>query len=241
MDEGCSRLGTSLNPSQSYHSATSISPLSILSNVAASTPRVFPGKPQDNSQHRQSNIPAESDKENLSSVPPVPITAPVPVLYACLGKEALKSILSIGVEEEERTLEEPTPQVHMFTENTNIAHSSAIIHTTYEGHFMGSNAEVPQEMAAVMARPAATTQRNPVSTTQKATPIAIRPISPSTLMALTEPCLMEWCTLPIKEDAETETAFRVSEEARYQLALGQSFYAYNRSTVEQSGPNLWGY
>ncbi|CAA7260521.1 unnamed protein product [Cyclocybe aegerita] len=241
MNEERSHRNRLPNLAQQYQTATSISPLLILSNAAVSTPRILSRHTQDPQNNR--SISTESDKENLSVVPPVPITAPVPVLYASLGKEALKSILSIGDEgtEEGHTLEESTPQAHIFTENTNIVHSSATIQTSYERCFMENNTETLQEKATVIARPTAVTQRTPVPTRQQGTPIVIRPISPSTLMALTDPCLMEWCTLPIKEDAETEAAFRVSEEALYQLTLAQGFYACNWTNMKPSGPNLWGY
>ncbi len=59
---------------------------------AASIPKAPPGAQQKSTRN--------SDKENTNTARRVPISAPVPVWCASLGKNALKSILEVGEEGE---------------------------------------------------------------------------------------------------------------------------------------------
>lgn len=74
---------------------------------------------------------------------------------------------------------------------------------------------------------------NSKQTTPGRSKLIIRPISPSTLMALTEPCLMAWCTTFDGNLAEPSPAAY--------LPLQSSYYNNCADTKSNTVYNAWGY
>lgn len=84
------------------------------------------------------------------------------------------------------------------------------------------------------------TEEQEDGSTNQAT-VAIRPITPSTLMALTEPCLMAWCLdtgADSKQIAPTNTTNLGPE---YNPAFFAEGHIDNSYILETTTCNLWGY
>ncbi|KAF9478121.1 hypothetical protein BDN70DRAFT_944382 [Pholiota conissans] len=128
----------------------------------------------------------ESNEENNPSG--MPITAPVPLSYATRGKAAYQSILSVGDEDSlvYESQEHVQPTSEHLGPNENMTNSSVL----------------PTDMQLFqwqedLRRAAANQATQSQQTVQPS--MIIRPISASTLIALTEPCLMKWCLDPDSE------------------------------------------
>ncbi|KAF4620502.1 hypothetical protein D9613_000922 [Agrocybe pediades] len=150
----------------------------------------------------------------------VHITAPLPLSYAVRGKGAYKSILSVGEEDEE--------ELNSSDKTLTFPHQ----HIEY-----GELATTPGQVIYHDLN-----QEEVRITTQDSD---IRPITPSTLIALTEPCLMAWCYDP---NFDIEIPGDVAQPSIVPAHVPIAFENTLQETQQQdiqfdvvTKPNDWGY
>ncbi|KAG6888398.1 hypothetical protein C0995_008638 [Termitomyces sp. Mi166 len=153
----------------------------------------------------------ESERTSSSPGSPIPIATPVPLPYSARSSEVLESMIS-GPKEtitQSLTLAEKLEREHA---------------TSPDSFFKVQDEDLSTEHDSI--QPAA---ENPASSQAVFRPI--RPVSPSTLIALTEPCLMAWSTrLPLKPLPALLSTTPTRQGARISSA-----------SAIHSGCNNWGY
>jgi hypothetical protein len=195
-----------------------------------------------------------SSKETAHIAGTLPISAPVPVRYASLGKDALRSILEMRDAGKDILYAHYKPhRIHselflslslcFYAESSSVEDNQA--HTVDENPEPDAAAAAPTNQLGgrlIAGSHNAHVQGGGMAAEPK---MVIRPITPSTLMALTEPCLMAWCYAEDGADsdpkshsgfagvgASSETA-RTREEDCY---VGLE-YMYETGRMR----NVWGY
>ncbi|KAF8161359.1 hypothetical protein B0H34DRAFT_796164 [Crassisporium funariophilum] len=151
---------------------------------------------------------AVSDKENTC----IAVVAPVPLPHAARSKAALRTMMSFGEEGKGQPAQE-LARIHLCDDMAENILTSA------------------PEGSHLLSADVIDTRRH-VPTSQ----MVIRPISASTLMALTEPCLMAWCDFP-NEDMAVPDHSAVDFPPK---ASAQTFHA-NSKNMASSVCNSWGY
>ncbi|KIM40380.1 hypothetical protein M413DRAFT_178434 [Hebeloma cylindrosporum] len=169
------------------------SPLQTLADVAASGQGM-------NDAYRFAL--GEKEKENIPVA--VPITAPVPLSYAVRGKSALRSILAMGEEEEVGVLWDDPPavrdseqEIYAAIYNSRFEVQKTVQGNEHQVYAPISNTRFQDAAFQPIPGPGIEVQPNNQGFWNPGCPrppMIIRPITPSTLMALTEPCLMAWCS-----------------------------------------------
>ncbi|KAF8806611.1 hypothetical protein BYT27DRAFT_7257317 [Phlegmacium glaucopus] len=138
------------------------------------------------------NLPISLPQNSLSDMLPLeivanslrtlPVAAPVPVPHATRTKAALRTMLSFGDKDKEDTLDSSAAG------GESLKKTDARTQADLDNHVHHPNIEAAMDYNVL-----ANTGKSEQTTTGQSK-LVIRPISPSTLMALTEPCLMAWCT-----------------------------------------------
>ena len=179
----------------------------------------------------------------------LPVAAPVPILHATLTKAALRSMMSFEdkgniyripltkklnwhgryLQDKENVIYNNSAGGHG-SEHLNVTVNDArITRVDFDNHRLPVNSMNCNALV------------NSVNSNQTATGVVtgrsklvIRPISPSTLMALTEPCLMDWCTAL---DDESLVKPCPSADLPLQISDHSNFVDKKNKTV----CNAWGY
>jgi hypothetical protein len=137
---------------------------------------------------------------------PLPVAAPVPVLHAAVTKATLRTMMSF--DDKGRIYYTPLTKKLNWHGRYLQGKENDIYNNSADGSeplkITGTRTRVDLDnhgprinRQAPMNRNALVNSGNTKQTTTEVTggsKLIIRPISPSTLMALTEPCLMAWCT-----------------------------------------------
>ncbi|PPQ93858.1 hypothetical protein CVT25_013567 [Psilocybe cyanescens] len=188
-------------------------------------------------------------KENVSTQSDgISITAPVPLSYAVRGKEALKSILSIGEDNEDEEVDsDSTAQKQnepvtvegsqVFKDESSNALPEIEITAPMPGPILPIFPifDIPQEQALANDQPW------PTATTALPKRPFVRSISSSTLMALTEPCLMAWCYDP-DFDLNVRPQYSSMNAQVYNLSSVPVVYdAPTNMDYVMPSQNVWGY
>ncbi|KAF8963606.1 hypothetical protein BDZ97DRAFT_1758452 [Flammula alnicola] len=226
MDQGVPNWGRihSKGPFDAGDMAHILQPLAVIPSNRNSASSPFPALYSSELLQRGSHF-SGSNKENDPQA--MTITAPVPLSYAVRSKAALRSILSVGDEDEVA----PEEGVN----NMNLNQESAEFEITHPER----TSNWPQGIRFAMMD---AEQIDPGSKQTTQPGMIIRPISPSTLMALTEPCLMAWCSAP-DSDLPISTA-RVSQmtSIQYHPTPDTRRTLYGDTQNMASNPlNSWGY
>ncbi|KAF9529745.1 hypothetical protein CPB83DRAFT_852106 [Crepidotus variabilis] len=168
----------------SEHSSTQR--VTTLSTIHQSTLHTFSAsderKQTDGSLDNHSSVNTNSSgKENKPIEAYLPISAPIPISHSALGKDAFKSILLAGEEEEK----EPEQEMDAHISGTGLARSLSqetarhAVHRT-QAHGTDANGQLAQSSVEGDGR-------------EPVVQVIIKAATPSTMMALTEPCLLAWC------------------------------------------------
>ncbi|KJA28782.1 hypothetical protein HYPSUDRAFT_50960 [Hypholoma sublateritium FD-334 SS-4] len=183
-----------------------------------------------------------SNKENDAGLT---ITAPVPLSYAARSKAALKSILSTGNEaicsedmaregDTQRAAYTHLPEAHggdgsmsMGIDQLN-AFAEQLVHALEQQE---------EARAPPLAAIDGTTRHGPREVTPARPPMIVRPISASTLIALTEPCLMAWCCDPESDFLNTTVVPIVSNP----WPAAMTVVGQNGAGTIGDRVNSWGY
>jgi hypothetical protein len=176
----------------------------------------------------------------------LPVAAPIPVPHAALTKAALRTMMSESFNDKgnsnyhipltkklnwhERYLQDKENVTH-----NNFAGGSEPLKISTDARPRGDFDNHVLQAAAMNYN----ALMNSVNSKQKSTTgrpkLVIRPISPSTLMALTEPCLMAWCTTFDENLAEPGSSSAC-------LPLPSSDYNnYDVDKRNKAVYNVWGY
>ena len=79
----------------------------------------------------------------------------------------------------------------------------------------------------------------PVLHHDKQPPMIFRPISPSTLMALTEPCLMVWCDTAAEDLSIGFLSASYGSQTPHHLVPATALHT--KYSIASTGHNMWGY
>ena len=200
------------------------------------------------------NLPTASLQNSLSGMLPhsyldivsnssrtLPVATPVPVPHAARTRAALRTMLSFGdkgsvyhipltslnwyeryLQDKEDTLDNSAAGGELLKIS-----NEAFTQVDLDNHILHSNVQAAVDYNALAHT------GNDKKTTSGRSKLIIPPISPSTLMALTEPCLMAWCTAFDDNVAEPDSSAY--------FPLPSSDYNNYVDTKSSAVYNVWGY
>ena len=170
------------------------------------------------------------------------VAAPVPVAHAALTKAALRTMMSlddkgniyrISLEKKLNWHERYLQDKVNGTPNNNFAGGSeplkipdARTRVDFDNNGLRVNGGAEMNCSALVD------SGSRKQTTAGRSKLVIRPISPSTLIALTEPCLMAWCTPFDDSLAEPGSSAYLTQSSEY-----NNYVDKNNTAVY----NVWGY
>ncbi|KAH9485602.1 hypothetical protein JR316_0002512 [Psilocybe cubensis] len=180
------------------------------------------------------------EKENANNqFGGIPITAPVPLSYAVRGKAALRSILSIGEDDDEDGINgDSVPQMLNDSVPSSFPHIEITAPTPSPILPIVPLFNIPEDTALIRNQPWPEVIGGP------ATRPFVRSISPSTLMALSEPCLLAWCFDPNLDFSANPAENSVGVQQVYNYPIAEAVYEVPISTdcmIPATPRNVWGY